>query len=107
MLKILALVLVVGVAAPVVQVPNVVGLPYEQAKRRLHARGLEGRHRRPRPLPSADRRGLSAEPPGRAQGEHHRARAPNRLEGAEAMTGSASSPSAQLRNSDWTLAVSN
>jgi beta-lactam-binding protein with PASTA domain len=41
MLKILALVLVVGVAAPVVQVPNVVGLPYEQAKRRLHTRGLE------------------------------------------------------------------
>jgi beta-lactam-binding protein with PASTA domain len=38
MLKILALVLVVGV---VVQVPNVVGLPYDQAKRRLHARGLE------------------------------------------------------------------
>ena len=41
MLKILALVLVLGVAAPVVQVPNVVGLPYEQAKRRLHTRGLE------------------------------------------------------------------
>jgi hypothetical protein len=33
MLRILALALVVGVAAPVVQVPNVVGLPYEQAKR--------------------------------------------------------------------------
>jgi len=41
MLKILAFVLVVGVAAAVVQVPNVVGLPYEQAKQRLHARGLE------------------------------------------------------------------
>ena len=41
MLKILALVFVVGVAAPVIQVPNVVGLPYEQAKRRLHSRGLE------------------------------------------------------------------
>ena len=41
MLKILALVLVVGAAAPVVHVPNVVGLPYEHAKERLHARGLE------------------------------------------------------------------
>jgi beta-lactam-binding protein with PASTA domain len=39
MLKILALVLVV--AAPVVQVPNVVGLSYEGARARLHARGLE------------------------------------------------------------------
>jgi len=39
MLNILALVLVVGMT--VVQVPNVVGLPYEQAKRRLHTRGLE------------------------------------------------------------------
>lgn len=41
MLKILALVLVLGVAAPVVQVPNVVGLTFEHAKRRLHARGLQ------------------------------------------------------------------
>jgi serine/threonine-protein kinase len=41
MLNILALVLVLGVAAPVVKVPNVVGLSYEQAKRRLHTRGLE------------------------------------------------------------------
>jgi beta-lactam-binding protein with PASTA domain len=41
MLKILALILVVGVAAPVVQVPSVIGLSYERAKERLHARGLE------------------------------------------------------------------
>ena len=40
-LKMLALVLVVGVAAPVVQVPNVVGLSYERAKARLYARGLQ------------------------------------------------------------------
>jgi beta-lactam-binding protein with PASTA domain len=39
MLNILALVLVV--AASVVQVPNVVGLSYEQAKQRLQARGLQ------------------------------------------------------------------
>jgi beta-lactam-binding protein with PASTA domain len=39
MLKILALVLVV--AAPVVQVPNVVGLSYAQAKTRLNDRGLQ------------------------------------------------------------------
>ena len=39
MLKILALVLVI--APPVVQVPNVVGLPYEQAKQRLDAVGLQ------------------------------------------------------------------
>jgi len=41
MLNILALVLVVGVAAPVIQVPNVVGLSYERAKARLNARGLQ------------------------------------------------------------------
>jgi len=46
------------------------------------------RHRRPRPLPSADRRGLSTEPTGRTQGGHHGARAPDRLEGAEALTAS-------------------
>jgi beta-lactam-binding protein with PASTA domain len=39
MLKILALVVVV--AAPIVQVPDVVGLSYEQAKQRLDAVGLQ------------------------------------------------------------------